>query len=111
MPHRPTLRAAVALTAVALAVPAAALGSGVKRVSVKDDVFAAKSITVTRGTTVRWSWSGHNPHNVTVAKGPVRFHSSTKTSGTFSRKLTRAGTYRLLCTVHAPDMAMTIRVR
>jgi plastocyanin len=114
MTHRKTLRVAAVLTTAAVALPggAVAMAAGkTKRVSVKDDKFVAKSITVSAGTKVKWVWKGDAPHNVTVTKGPAKFHSSTKTSGSFTKKLTKKGTYKLLCTIHAPDMTMTIKVR
>jgi plastocyanin len=59
-----------------------------------------------------WEWEGSNPHDVTVTKGPVRFHSRTKTSGTYAKKLTRRGTYKIVCTIHRRQgMKMTLRVR
>ncbi|HMJ34096.1 MAG TPA: plastocyanin/azurin family copper-binding protein [Baekduia sp.] len=100
--------AATALAAGALAIPAFA---ATKTVSVKDNLFAPKSITVSKGTTVKWVWKGKAPHNVKVTKGPVKFSSTTQTKGTFSKKLTKTGTYSILCTIHAPDMTMTIRVK
>lgn len=96
------------VTAGALAVPALA---ATKSVQVKDNKFVAKSITVKKGTTVKWVWKGSAPHDVTVTKGPAKFKSSVKTSGSFSRKLTKAGTYTIICTIHAPDMKMTIKVK
>jgi plastocyanin len=59
---------------------------------------------------VVWEWEGSNPHNVTVKRGPVRFHSRTKSSGTYRKKLTKRGTYEIVCTVHAPRMRMTLKV-
>src|SRR6201747_1929990 len=100
--------AATTIAAGALAIPALA---ATKSVQVKDNKFVAKSITVSKGTTVKWVWKGKAPHNVTVTKGPARFHSSTKTSGSFSKKLTKAGTYTILCTIHAPGMKMTVKVK
>jgi plastocyanin len=91
-----------------LAVPAFA---ATKTVQVKDDVFVAKSITVKKGTTVKWVWKGKAPHNVKVTKGPMKFASTTQVKGTFSKKLTKKGTYTLLCTIHAPGMKMTIKVK
>jgi plastocyanin len=42
----------------------------------------------------------------------VKFHSSARTSGTFKRKLTRAGTYRIYCTIHgAADQSMRLVVK
>jgi plastocyanin len=96
------------VTAGALAVPALA---ATKSVQVKDNKFVAKSITVKKGTTVKWVWKGSAPHDVSVTKGPAKFKSSVKTSGSFSKKLTKAGTYSIVCTIHAPDMKMTVKVR
>jgi plastocyanin len=100
--------ATAAVAAGALAIPALA---ATKTVQVKDNKFVAKSITVSKGTTVKWVWRGKAPHNVTVTKGPAKFKSRIQTKGTFSRKLTKAGTYNLICTIHQPDMRMTIKVR
>jgi plastocyanin len=100
--------AAAALAAGALAIPAFA---ATKTVQVKDNVFAPKTITVSKGTTVKWVWKGKAPHNVKVTKGPARFSSTTQTKGTYSKKLTKRGTYSILCTIHAPDMKMTVKVR
>ena len=90
---------------------AIAFAASAPTVAVKDDVFVKSSLTVKKGTRVTWRWKGSDPHNVKVRKGPVKFGSSTMTKGSYSRKLTRRGTYRLVCTIHAPDMKMTIRVK
>jgi plastocyanin len=100
--------AATAVAAGALAIPALAATTSVQ---VKDKKFVAKSITVSKGTTVKWVWRGKAPHNVKVTKGPAKFSSTTQVKGSFSKKLTKKGTYTILCTVHAPDMKMTIRVK
>jgi plastocyanin len=101
--------AAVAVAAGSLAVPA--VWAATKTVQVKDNKFAPTSITVRKGTTVKWVWKGSAPHNVTVTKGPKKFKSTTKTSGSFSKKLTTKGTYSILCTIHAPGMKMTVKVK
>jgi plastocyanin len=80
-----------------------------KSVSLRDDVFSPKSLTIKKNTTVKWTWRGDNPHNVTVTKGPVKFHSATKTSGTYAKKFTRKGSYSIVCTIHA-GMTQKIRV-
>ena len=98
-----------AFAVAALLMPATALAA--TRVRVKDDKFSARSLTIAKGTTVRWVWKGHSRHNVTVVSGPRSFRSATKRSGTFSHRFTKRGTYRLLCTVHAPKMKMTVTVR
>jgi plastocyanin len=100
--------AAATVAAGALAIPALA---ATKTVQVKDNVFVAKKITVSKGTTVKWVWKGKAPHNVKVVKGPAKFGSKTQVKGSFSRKLTKKGTYSILCTIHAPGMKMTITVK
>jgi plastocyanin len=100
--------AATALAAGALAIPALA---ATKTVQVKDNKFVANSITVSKNTTVKWVWKGKAPHNVVVTKGPAKFKSTVQVKGSFSKKLTKKGTYNLLCTIHAPGMKMTVKVR
>jgi plastocyanin len=41
----------------------------------------------------------------------VRFRSPTQRSGTYRKRVTRRGTYRIVCTIHQPNMRMTLRVR
>jgi plastocyanin len=108
--------AAAALAVAACAFPAAALGAAAKRVQVGDDYYGPTKLTVKRGTTVKWVWlaDNTNSHDVKLVKAPKgvkRFHSaSAATDFTFSRRLTRPGTYKIVCTLHQ-DMTMTIRVR
>lgn len=116
MPRRPLILAAAAglsatLTAVAVL---AAPGSGAtppptKRVQVKDYTFAPTRLVVRRNTRVVFAFSGE-AHNVVTTSGPVRFRSPTKTSGTYVHVFAKAGTYKLICTIH-PNMRQTIIVR
>lgn len=99
---------------VAFAVPALA-GSGTT-VKVGDNYFVrsgkAPTVTVKAGTTVTFKWSGHAPHDVRVTKGPNKFSSgNAKTKGTYRVKVTKRGTYKIICTIHQPDMAMTLKVK
>jgi plastocyanin len=91
--------------ATALAVPSllagdAAAGS-VKTVVIEDIDFTPRSVTIGRGGVVRWKFAdGVTPHNV-ASRGKPRFRSSsTKTSGTYSVRFSKAGTYRYVCTIH-----------
>jgi plastocyanin len=101
--------AAAALATGALVAPS--VWASTKTVQVKDNKFVPTSITVRHGTTVKWVWKGKAPHNVTVTKGPKKFKSTTQTKGSFSKKLNTKGTYQILCTIHAPDMKMTVKVK
>jgi plastocyanin len=99
-------------------VVAAPVLSKMKSVEVDDDYFVEegkpRTVTVRVGDKVEWEWEDGavNPHNVTVKKGPVKFHSKTKTSGTYTKKLRKAGTYKIVCTIHASQgMKMTLKVK
>jgi plastocyanin len=104
------LLAALAGTLLA-AVPAL---SKRRTVEVDDNYFVRQgsppTVRVNRNDTVVWEWEGRNPHNVTVTSGPVRFKSRTQSSGSYRKKVTRAGSYRIVCTVHA-GMRMTLKAR
>ena len=107
-------RALVAILALGVAGGAAAvpaLGGTTVRVLVKDDFFKPKSLAIAKGTTVRWVWRGDSLHNVSVAKGPKTFRSRNRRKGDYTHTFKRAGTYRIVCTIHAPDMRMTVRVK
>ncbi len=61
---------------------------------------------------MRWRFAGSVPHNVTVNRGPVKFRSSTRSSGSYRKKVTRRGTYTIYCTVHgASDQRMKLVVK
>jgi plastocyanin len=96
-------------------VAAAPAAAATKNVKIGDDYYvragSVPTVTVSKGTTVRWNWRGSRQHNVLVRSGPVSFQSALKRSGSFRRKMRRKGTYKIVCSVHAPDMAMTLRVK
>jgi plastocyanin len=95
---------------LAAAVPALA---ATRMVKVGDDYFVRSGVSPTvevrRATRVVWSFHGDRPHNVKAVAGPARFASPTMRHGTYSRKLTRRGTYSLVCTLHR-GMRMRLRV-
>ena len=102
------------LVAAASAVLAAQALAATRSVKVGDDYFVRKgsipTVTVKKGTRVTWRFAGKDIHNVAVTKGPVKFRSSYKDSGTFSKRVTRTGTYTIVCSIHQPDMTMKLRV-
>lgn len=95
----------------ALAVPVLA---ATKTVRVDDDFFVRSgsrpTVTVNKNDTVKWVWRGKSVHNVVATKGPRRFQSTTKASGTYSRKMTVRGAYLIVCTIHS-GMDMNLKVR
>jgi plastocyanin len=111
-PHQPASRlrpllVLAALVCLVIATQALAKGATVK---VGDNFFSPRSLGLSKGTTVRWNWTGKNPHNVTVTTGPQRFHSSTRKHGSFSHKFTAKGSYTIVCTIHG-KMIMHVMVR
>jgi plastocyanin len=109
---RKTLLLAIALCAVLAATALAAT----KSVKVGDNYFVRASgvptVTVSKGTTVKWNFSGDSSHDVTVTKGPVKFRSSIKSSGSFKKVMKKRGTYTIICTIHGkPDQSMKLVVK
>jgi plastocyanin len=106
------LLVAALAVAAALAVPAFA---ATKTVKIGDYFFVKKgsppTVTVKRGTTVKWVWTGKVMHNVTVLSGPAKFHSKLQAKGSYSEKLSKKGTYKIVCTIHkALGQRMTLKV-
>jgi plastocyanin len=107
--YLPLVLALIPVGAAAVALPAMAAephaeAAKTKRVTIGDLFFKKKTITIKSGDTVKWHWVGVAPHNVKVKSGPAKFHSKTQTSGTYSKKLRKRGTYRYICTVHPTQM-------
>jgi plastocyanin len=100
-----------------LAVAAPAMSKH-KSLEVGDNYFVhegkARTVTLHVGDKVEWKWetTDKHPHNVTVTKGPAKFHSKTQKSGKFEKTLKKPGTYKIVCTIHASKgMKMTLKVK
>jgi plastocyanin len=108
--------AALAGAVLISAVPAQ--GAATKTVTIGDNYFAPKILKVKRGTKVAWRWPGFDEggdvHDVKLRNGPAgvkKFHSeAASTDYSFKRKLTKPGTYKIVCTLHE-EMRMTVKVR
>jgi len=107
--HKIVLALAAVAVCAAFAVPALA---ATKRISVgPGESFSPRSLTVARGTQVTFRWTGDEPHNVVVTSGPARFRTPVRRAGaTFTRRFTKAGTYRIICTLH-DGMRLRLTVR
>jgi plastocyanin len=95
---------AISLAALAVAIAAQPAAAATARVEVGDYFFKKRSITIDRLDRVRWAWVGRDLHDVTVTRGPRKFHSSTKRRGSYTKRFRKRGTYRYICTVHPIDM-------
>jgi plastocyanin len=83
-----------------------------ERISVKDNFFSSRSVTVQKGDIVRWTWRGDNRHNVTFKKVPAdasKHGAKTRSKGRWQRKFRVEGQYRYVCTWYA-GMRGTITV-
>jgi plastocyanin len=105
----PVIAAASLAVAGAVALPSSAATT--KTVSVKDDFFGPKKLTIKKGQKVKWVWKGTTGHNVTVANGPAGFRFGTRKTGSKTHTFKKRGTYSIVCTIHAPDMHMTVKVK
>lgn len=98
--------AAVLFLAIAVGIPV--LGAQTHRVTVNDNFYDPKDITVEKGDTVEWIWLGDN-HSVTFDDGP---DSGVKQKGSsWSRTFDGYGTFFYKCTVHGLAMAGAVIVR
>jgi plastocyanin len=106
--------AALTVTAIAAAAAVPAL-AGTKDVKIGDNYFVSRSndatVTISRGSSLKFLWRGSAPHNVKKLRGPgASFNSPVKVGGSWTHKFTRGGTYRLVCTIHS-GMKLTVKVR
>ena len=73
--------------------------------------YGAERVVLKRGTTFTWRFMGSLQHDVTVVGGPVGFSAPWTQSGIFTHRFTKAGTYRLFCSLHPSKMVQQITVR
>jgi plastocyanin len=106
--------AVAALLALALGMVASVAMAATKRVGVTRSgsrfLFSPRIVTIKKGDSVRWSWSGSIPHNVRGSGGINSGPNATR--DTYTKRFTRAGSYSVRCTLHAAiGQTMTVRVR
>jgi plastocyanin len=114
-------RSLILLTGVAAvaAAPALALGASAPRktIGVHDNYYGPSKVTVKAGTTVRWLWEddANDVHDVKLLSAPTgvkKFQTEPLAIGdSFSKKLTKPGTYKIICTFHEDEMSMKIVVK
>ena len=100
-----------AIAVVGVPTYAAPYGTGTKHVSVRNNSFAPKSLSIEEGTKVVWTWTdGGVPHNVTPANGKPGSATSSKKGFRFSKVFKKKGTFKYVCTIHPGTMKMTVKV-
>lgn len=104
---------ATAISAVAIGLAGEAT-AGKKTVKLGDNFFSPASLTVKKGTLVRFKWIGQNDHNVVKKKGPGKGFASTTTADPgihFRKRFKKTGRYKIFCTIHPDEMKLKLRVR
>jgi plastocyanin len=98
--------AAVSVVTVASLVPWATPAAGAAaRGKANDNFFGPRTITVERGTRVRWVNRGSNPHTTTGKK----WDKDIPVGGAASRVFKKRGTFKYVCTIHV-DQGMRGKV-
>jgi plastocyanin len=88
-----------------------AVRPGDATVNVRNAAFAPRRLSVPSGAVVRWRFGDPVQHDVTLASGPRGFASAYTTRGTYRKRLTVPGTYRIFCSLHPVTMSQTVEVR
>src|SRR3954454_5058690 len=98
----------LALTVGCLGVLASVAMAATKSVKVGDNYYVRPSgvpkVTVSKGTTVKWRFGTGTPHTVTVKSGPARFDSGQRSSGSYSKMLTKRVTDVISCRIHGASV-------
>jgi plastocyanin len=89
-----------------------------KTVTVQDNYYGPTKETVNRDSLITWKWTDESAdvHDVKLVSGPKgfrKFQTEPASAGfRYSKRLTKPGTYKFICTLHEDDgMKMTIVVR
>lgn len=83
--------------------------SGTTTVTLGDNFFGPPNVTVTAGTTVKWTNGGSSSHTTTA--DDASWNSGTLAPGaSFSQKMNTKGTFAYHCNFH-PEMVGTVVVQ
>ena len=97
-------------TSTPASTPSSSPAGGSVAVAMQNIAFSPATLHAKVGQTVKWTNMDQVPHNVTYVSGPSFNSSSTfGNGGTFTLKLTKAGTIEYRCTIH-PQMTAKIVV-
>jgi hypothetical protein len=90
--------------------PSGPLWRNIRSTWVGDYAFGAQRVSLRVGSSFTWRFRGGVEHDVTLATGPAGFASPSMRSGSFTYRFSRAGTYRLFCSLHPARMTQMVIV-
>ena len=105
----------VVLALSALAALAGTALAATRSIKVGDDYYVRSrgvpTVTVSKGTKVKWRFVTDTGHSVTVKRGPTKFSSGVRTGGSYSRTMRKRGTYSIYCVIHGSEQRMKLVVK
>jgi plastocyanin len=111
------LTLAVVAVLAGLAVSAIA-AAGTKTVTLTDDVYTPKKLSIKKGSTVSWVWSAGNADEHTVTQADKHYNPKNRGFGSkeqvtgkpFTHRFKKTGTFYIVCLAHPTDMRMKVLV-
>jgi plastocyanin len=103
------MRKLISLLVVASLLAVGAVSAFGSTTAVAWKVPSKKTITIHRGSTVKWVWSDKQVHNV-AGPGVKQNNPVAKKGKTLSKTFKSKGTFRYVCQVHAASMKTTVKV-
>jgi plastocyanin len=113
--RRRSAAAAIVLATLVVSLPGGSAGAASETtVRVGDFFFAPAQKTVASGTKVKFKWVGSFRHHVVKRSGPGGGFESPATSArgvNLAKRFNKAGTYRIICTIHPEEMRLKLTVK
>jgi plastocyanin len=81
-------------------------------VTVGYEFYSPTRLTIKKGATIKWAWQRggtSDSHTVTDLHG--RWSSRQMTSGSYSHRFTRSGSFVIFCKMHPDPMRIRVTVR
>lgn len=91
--------------------PRGPLARNIRSTWVGEYAFGNQRVSLRRGTIFTWRFVGALQHDVTLASGPFGFASPSLQRASYRHRFTRAGTYRLFCSLHPTRMTQIVTVK
>ena len=103
---RPLIATTAVVAALAAALGAVSAFGATKTVSWK--LPASSTVKIKKGSYVKWVWADSLPHTV---KGPGFISKQSSRKGfTYTHRFRKAGTFKVICSIHGSSMKTTVKV-